>query len=256
MLGIIAAVVVLLAAVLFFATKSDDKKAKATTTDSEQSSDSGTDSSSSSSSRTTTTKKSKPTSTTLDSDPLDINVPSGFDAFSNDADGFAIAVPKRMKTFDLSSESIDQIKSALGTDNPQLSAVFDQAKNLIAQGGKLFAVDGTAAAQGKPADTLNIIRTPQAIDPTTPSFSDTIVSQLEGIGATDVKVTALDVPAGKAVQVAFSLAINLPDGSSTVLHGTEGVVRAAGALWVITYAAGPDADPGEFKDIVSSFVAI
>jgi hypothetical protein len=253
LLGIIAAVIVLLAGVLFFATRGDDdKKDKASTTDSEQSSDTD-----SSSSRTTTTKKPRSTtSTTLDSDPLDIDVEDGFVPFKSEEDGFAIAVPERMRVFDLSSETLDQIKQSLGADNPQLAAVFDQASNLIAQGGKLFAVDPTAAGQGKPADTINIIRTPGAIDPTSSAFADTIVQQLEGVGATGVEVEPLDVPAGKAVSVAFTLAINLPDGSTASISGHEGVVQAAGALWVITYAAGPDADTSEFGEIVNSFVAV
>jgi hypothetical protein len=161
-----------------------------------------------------------------------------------------------MRVFDLSQANLEQIKEALGKDNPELAAVFDQAGSLIAQGGKLFAVDPTAAGQGKPSDTMNIIRTPGAIDPTAPEFSDAVVKQLEGVGATNVEVTSLDVPAGKAVSVAFTLAINLPDGSTAEVNGHEGVVQAAGALWVITYAAGPDADPGEFSDIVNSFVAV
>jgi hypothetical protein len=257
LLGIIAAVVVLLAAVLFFATKDDggDKKDKAATTKSDQSSDSDTDSSSSSQ-RTTTTKKPNATTTTLGTDPLDITVGDGFVPFRSEEDGFAVAVPQRMKIFDLSSANLDQIKEALGKDNPQLAAVFDQAGSLIAQGGKLFAVDPTAAGQGKPADTMNILRTPGSIDPTTKSFSDSIVQQLEGVGATDVQVSPLDVPAGKAVAVDFTLAINLPDGTTASINGHEGVVQAAGALWVITYAAGPDADPGEFSDVVNSFVAV
>jgi len=253
-IGIVVAAILVIGAVVFFATKSDDKKAKASTTESEQSSDS--DSDSSSSSRTTTTKKSKETTTTLDSDPLDIDVKDGFVPFKSESDGFAVAVPQRMKVFDLSNETLDQIKEALGADNPELSNVFDQAGTLIAQGGKLFAVDSAAVGQGKPADTLNILRTPGAIDPTTKQFSDSIVSQLEGIGATGVTVNPLDVPAGDAVEVAFTLALNLPDGSATEIHGHEGVVRAAGALWVITHAAGPDADPDEFSNIVNSFVAV
>ena len=253
LLGIIAAVIVLLAAVLFFATKGDDKDDKAKTANTDQSSDSDTESSSS---KRTTTTKPKATTTTLDSDPLDIDVRDGFTPFRSEEDGFAIAVPERMRVFDLSSENLDQIKEALGADNPQLAAVFDQAGSLIAQGGKLFAVDPTGAGQGKPADTLNIIRTPTSVDPTAAGFEDTIVKQLEGVGATDVEVTSLDVPAGKAVAVAFTLAINLPDGSTASIHGREGVVQAAGALWVITYAAGPDADSGEFDEVVDSFVAV
>ena len=254
LLGIIAAVVVLLAAVLFFATKDDggDKKDKAATTKTE-SSDSDTDSSSD---RTTTTKKPKATTTTVASDPLDINVGDGFVPVRSDEDGFAIGVPERMRIFDLSSANLEQIKEALGKDNPELAAVFDQAGALIAQGGKLFAVDPTAVGQGRTADTINLIRTPGAIDPTSKAFSDSIVQQLEGVGATDVAVAPLDVPAGKAVSVDFTLAVNLPDGSTASVNGHEGVVQAAGALWVITYAAGPDADPGEFSDIVNSFVAV
>jgi hypothetical protein len=253
-IGIVVAAILVIGAIVFFATKGDDKKDKASTTKSEQSSDSD----SSSSSRTTTTKKSKETttSTTLDSDPLDITAKDGYVPFKSEADGFAIAVPERMKVFDLSNETLDQIKAALGSDNPELSNVFDQAGSLIAQGGKLFAIDSSAIGQGKPADTLNILRTPGAIDPTTKAFSDSIVQQLEGIGATGVAVNPLDVPAGKAVEVAFTLPLNLPNGSTAEIHGHEGVVQAAGALWVITHAAGADADPNEFADIVNSFVAV
>jgi hypothetical protein len=255
LLGIIAAVVVLLAAVLFFATKDGGKKDKAATK-SERSSDRDSDSDSSTG-RTTTTKKPKGTTTTTAvGDPLDLTVGDGFVPFRSDEDGFAIAVPARMKIFDLTRANLEQIKEALGKDNPQLAAVFDQAGALIAQGGKLFAVDPTAAGQGKPADTINIIRSPGAIDPTANGFSDSIVKQLESVGATNVDVAPLDVPAGKAVSVAFTLAINLPDGSSASINGHEAVVQAAGALWVITYAAGPDADAGEFSDIVNSFVAV
>jgi hypothetical protein len=247
LLGIIGAVIVLIAAVLFFVTK-DDKKQNASTTKSTQSSDSATD--------TSTTKKPKSTTSTTKADPLAIQAPKGFVPFRSDADGFAIALPERMRVFDLTTQTLDQIKAALGSDNPQLSAVFDQAKNLLAQGGKLLAIDAAAAGQGTPVDSINIIRTPGATDPTTKSFSDAIVKQLEGIGATEVAATPLSVPAGKAVQVAFTLAINLPDGSSASIHGKEGVVQAAGALWVITYAAGANASPTEFKGLVDSFVAV
>jgi hypothetical protein len=242
------AVALVVGLLVFFATKDDGNDKTAIRSSSS--------SSSSSSSKTTTTKKSKETTTTANSDPLDIAAKDGYVPFKSVADGFAVAVPERMKVFDLSNESLDQIKAALGSDNPELSNVFDQAGTLIAQGGKLFAVDSTAVGQGKPADTLNILRTPGAIDPTTKAFSDSIVQQLEGIGATGVSVSPLDVPAGDAVEVEFTLPLNLPDGSTAEIHGHEGVVQAAGALWVITHAAGPDADPNEFSDIVNSFVAV
>jgi hypothetical protein len=183
---------------------------------------------------------------------LDIDVPDGFEAFVDEEEGFALALPEEWSEFDLDDPDLEEALDEMADSNPNLADALNQAQAVAASGGVLFAVDPSDLPF---AANLNIIKTPGAGgDPA--ALESVVISQLESVGAEAVSAEVVDLPVGEALRVEYVLPLNLPDGGQVDVHGVQHTLSAGGSTWTITFSTDDiEADEATADAIMESFTA-
>jgi hypothetical protein len=180
-------------------------------------------------------------------------VPEGFEVVSNDDEGFSIALPADWEQFDLTEQTVDDLREALGEDNPQLDALLGQAEQLITQGGVLFALD-PELVDGF-STNVNILKTPGESDVSSDALANALQDQYESIGATSLTSEVTELPTGAALRVDYVVPLNFPDGSTADVTGRQYYVSGSDSTWVLTFST-VDLAANEllFQQIADSFV--
>jgi hypothetical protein len=188
------------------------------------------------------------TSTAATEVGLDIEVPDGFAPIVNEVEGFAIAVPEDWEEFDLSEAGAEEVLDELAEDNPELGAVYDQARSVIESGGQFFAADPVTGSN------LVIIKTPGEVN--IALVVESVAGVLESLGATNITSEIVPVPTGLAVHVEYDVPINQPDDSTLVAHGVQYQVPAAGSTWTVTFTTDDMARDREIIDQMAQSFAV
>jgi len=179
--------------------------------------------------------------------------PAGFKVFSSDKDQFALAIPQSMDDVDLSRGDIDQILDDLEKNNPNFASAGPQVRQVLASGGKLFAIDSSTVASTGFADNINLIAVPGENDVTDPAAQSSIRQQLEAIPATDLVFNSGDVNGRPVLTVSYTATINGGDGQPHTIFGKQSYTSAGGKTWVFTYTTGAPDTAGTFDTMVSTF---
>jgi hypothetical protein len=182
---------------------------------------------------------------------LDIDVPDGFEAFVDEEEGFALALPEEWTELDLSDPNLQDALDAAAEANPGPAGQIEQARAVAESGGVLFALDTTSP--GGPT-SFSVIKGPVASS--AEAIEGIAEEQLEAQGAENVSTEILDLPAGEAVRVQYDLTINGPGGEAVVIYGIQYAVPRSDATWTFTFSTtDPEADEATADAIMESFTA-
>jgi hypothetical protein len=198
-----------------------------------------------------TTESTEVTEDTTDTtdEESDAEVPEGFAEVQGE--GVHLAAPEDWQAVDLSEEDFEQVFEDAAEANPELAEALEgQAAQLAAEGAVLFAINPTMASF---ADNVNVVEVPGAV----PSVSelegqaDTIV---ESFGGDLVGSEMVELPAGEALRVEYTLDLNAADGTPVTAQGFQYYVLGDDNAYVVTVTLAEDSDPSIADDIAETFV--
>jgi hypothetical protein len=196
-----------------------------------------------------------PTTTIDDEDDgsgsdLDLEVPAGFIPFVSEEEGFAMALPETWEEFDLSDPDAIAALDDFAANNPAFGPVLDQAEQMLASGGVLFAFD---PSQVEFAPNVNVLSFPgeAPID----ELEQSVEGQLEPLGATNITTQIVDTDWGEGLVVEYDITITGPDGSPVDAHGIQFQLPASGSTWAVTMTTNDISRDGEtFATMLDSVV--
>ena len=173
--------------------------------------------------------------------------PAGFTVFSDDKDGFAVAVPRGFAIADLSSGDPDlAIRDAIAK-NSAFDTFTTQIRNVINNRGKMFAVD--LSGDGF-ADNLTVIEAP-AFDTTSDTGKASLKSQIETFGGTNVAFATQTLHGRQLLTAIVRPSIPSSDGSQRAAFGGQAYAAAGSSVWILTLTS--SAPVPDFDTIVRTF---
>ncbi len=213
---------------------------------------SGDDSSSSGSEGSNSAATSAAGDTTSAASSTLLQAPEGFTVVDRGADGFVIALPPGWQDFDLTEADVDAIIAAATQANPNLgSGVGDAVKQLVQQGGLLYAYDTSNASNFR--TNLNLIKV-SGVESGLDLLQEQAQSQLTAAGATNVSTTQVSLPGGDAIRTTYTVPVNLADGSKVDVAGLQVYVLANSNLYVLTFSTDqPDKYSETFDQVIATF---
>ncbi len=182
-----------------------------------------------------------------DDEPGSPDVPEGFQLIEGSEGDFSIAIPEDWQSED---QDFEVLAEQLQEDNPELGAALEQSLPQLESSGALFAF-GPPRPDGS-VDSINILRLPPTGGEIPPGLEVQLRSQLEGLGATDLESTELEVPVGPAVRGQYNLPINRPDGSQVEVTTVQYYVVTPDGGWVLTYSTVDD-DASLIDEVIETF---
>ena len=169
--------------------------------------------------------------------------PAGLEVFGGPDVGFTMWVPEGWETMDPSNFDPDVLAEALGDSFDE--AIAEMVEGSFASGALLFAMD-PSQTDGF-FNNINVISVP-ATGFTADGVANMLAAQMEElVNAEDVTAEAVEVAAGEAARVTYSL----PD------FGNEGVlyqIFADDTEWVVTFSmADVDSFDHDVDELINSF---
>jgi hypothetical protein len=160
------------------------------------------------------------------------DVPEGFELA--DGDGVVMATPAGWELIDAADVAMgsDELAQAF-PDAPQ--EMVEQGMNVFEQGAVLVAFDFSG---GDFASNVNVIEIPGEVPLT--AIEGQAVQQLGTLGGEVVESGIVDVAAGEALRIVYTLAVAAPDGSSVPARGVQFYVPVDGSTYIITVSTGAD----------------
>jgi hypothetical protein len=170
-----------------------------------------------------------------DGDPTDGEVPDGFTLL--EGDGVAMAVPESWVQIDAADASLtpEELAELYPGASPEL---LEQGLAAFEQGAVLVATEVTSADF---ADNVNVLEAPTEVP------LDVLEQQGEqeitSLGGQVESVERVDLPAGEAIRLAYSIEGVAPDGSAFTVRGVQHYVPIDGRTYIITVSSGADPTP-------------
>ncbi len=158
-----------------------------------------------------------------------VDVPEGFEVI--EGDGVSIAAPGDWTVLDAGDVDMtsDEFTEAFPDAPPEM---VEQGADMFAQGAVLVAFDFTDAAF---ASNVNIIDVPG--EAPLGLVSDQAQQQIQALGGEVLDHGTVDVAVGEVARVEYTLAVTLPDGSTTPTGGVQFYVPLDGRTYIITVSS-------------------
>jgi hypothetical protein len=183
-----------------------------------------------------------PTATAAPRQPTPITPPAGW--AEHRAADFALWLPEAWTVLDPGADDLVARFAEFQAQNPLLAGIIGSAEAL--QDVALWAF-GPVVPDSVFVDNLNVRRTSLGGQPA-PDMAvlvEPIVGQYRELGFADLATqTDLQVGGRAAAYIAYSFPYAGRDGAPGRVAGHQYYVATDTDLWILTYAAGPDADAG------------
>ncbi len=178
----------------------------------------------------------------------DTELPEGFAEVQGE--GVRAAAPEGWEDVDLSEEDFEQVFEDAAEANPQLAEALEgQAAQLAAEGAVLFAID---PSQESFADNVNVVEVPGAV-PSVSELEGQAETIVDSFGGELVGTETVQLPAGEALRVEYTLDLNAADGTRTTAQGFQYYVLGEENAYVLTVTLAEDSDPSIADDIAETF---
>lgn len=219
--GVIGVLVLLVGALVLFSggdDDDDDEVITTTTTEEEEDTD------------TTDDDGSDTTAEDPDDDPAEL--PGGYELL--EGDGVSIGAPEGWEL--IAAEDL-----ALGGEDFS-SAFPDAPEGLVEQGLGLFENGAVLVAfdfGGEQfADNVNVVEIPG--EAPLEEIEDPAAQQLSSLGGEVIDSAIVEVAAGEALRIEYTLAVALPDGSSVPAEGVQYYIPIDGSTYIVTVSTGSE----------------
>ncbi|MFN2503101.1 MAG: hypothetical protein ABR540_02510 [Acidimicrobiales bacterium] len=181
-----------------------------------------------------------------------VAVPEGWRTVGGPGEGYTIALPPEWSDLPLSDPSVDDAMQEMLQANPQLEDVITtQVRNVLDSGGKLFAF----ADSGAGAVNINLIVVPSG-GASLKQVSSEIPVQLADVGAKDIQVENVVLPAGRALKMSFYQSLNAPNGEAFRVEQRQYVVVQGREVFVLTLSTPDMASDGEVLDAIAHTLTV
>ena len=185
---------------------------------------------------TTTEPDDEGSTTTTEAD--DADVPDGFQLV--EGDGISLAIPEDWVQIDASDAELTPEELA-ELDPGADAALLEQGLAAFRQGAVLVATDVSGEEF---ADNVNVLAAPAEIP------VDVLESQgeqeIEAVGGEVQEVVQVELPAGEAVRMTYTLDGVAPDGTPFTVSGIQHYIPIDGRTYIITVSS--DSDPSDIAD--------
>jgi hypothetical protein len=173
------------------------------------------------------------TTTTTSSGSGD-DLPAGFALL--EGDGVSIAAPEGWEHLDAEDLAMDSEEFAAAyPDAPE--GMVEQGINVFEQGAVLVAFD----LSGREAFASNVTIIDVPGEAPLGAIEGQASSELGTLGGEVLDSGLVDLPAGEALRIDYTLEVALPDGSAFPAEGVQLYVPLAGRTYIITVSAGEGA---------------
>jgi hypothetical protein len=159
----------------------------------------------------------------------------------------SIAVPKNFSEIDPSAFLNSSNQSDFSSQNPDLAPFLSAGNEFLR--GSVLAASGTDS--GTPAFVV-VSKSPEQFDPSDASVKSEFQSQFETLGATNVKIDEVTLPAGDALRASGSFDINAGTSTKTV-DETLYFVSVGRTTWVIVGVTVGSSTGELFDQIANTF---
>jgi hypothetical protein len=147
--------------------------------------------------------------------------------------GLAITLPDGWKTLPLDRQDFEELIDAYPIDSPVRTLLESQVGTIAVTGIRLFAVDARPRSDIFGAN-LNVLELPNM---PLPLYSGVIEGQLEMLGATEVEVDDIELPAGEALRARFALDVPIDGGATVRVVAAQYVVASGEQLFIVSIGA-------------------
>lgn len=159
------------------------------------------------------------------------DVPPNFVAVRDDDAGITVAIPSDWVQIPLPKNSnvarFNKTAVPLSVDNPQLLRAVTQARQILQQGGKVFAV----TPNGMTRVNLTVDKTKEK---TLEQVAANVVPKLESAGAQGVTTEMVTVGAGPALKTRFRFPIDADNTETVLADEVQYYVLRKGRSYVLT----------------------
>lgn len=181
-----------------------------------------------------------------------VAVPEGWRTLGGPGEGYSLALPPEWSDLPLSDPSVDDAMQEMVRTNPQLEDVLTtQVRNVLDRGGKLFAF----ADSGAGSVNVNLIVVPSG-GASLKQVSSAIPVQLADVGAQDIQVENVVLPAGRALKMSFYQSLNGPNGQAFRIEQRQYVVVQGREVFVLTLSTPDMAADGELLDGIAHTLTV
>jgi hypothetical protein len=179
----------------------------------------------------------------------DVEVPEGFTEVQGE--GVSLAVPEDWEGVDLSEEDFEEVFEEAAEANPEMAdALEGQAAQLAAEGAVLFAINPEVDSF---ADNVNVVEAPGSV-PSVSALEAQAQDIVDSFGGELVGTEEVELPAGEALRVEYTLDLNASDGTPLTAQGVQHYVLGEDGAYVMTVTLSEEGDPTVADDIAETFV--
>jgi PsbP-like protein len=164
----------------------------------------------------------------------------GWKRYTQESEGFAIALPFNWKPMDFSKDDLAAMMKAMKAENPGLAKILsDQVTNMAAQGVKFFGYDEDSfAASNGFVTNVNVLRQDSLFQPEFDSALDSNVKdinqQLGSMLVNEVSVKRMTISGQPGARLDYSVRLAIPNGSARTISIVQYVVMRDNNLYIVT----------------------
>ena len=184
----------------------------------------------------------------------------GWTVYTMEEDGFTVALPPEWQRLEMDPAKMQAAVGQVAENNPEFSKMLtQQAQSILATGVSFYGFDlSLESVQSRFITNISILKAPLDVDVDLDVVAQLNVNQIEMLPGVQkpVENTAVELPAGDAHRLRYTMKMNMASGEETNAAFTQYIFLEDGIIYVMTMTTRADLLPGyatDFEKIAQSF---